>query len=69
MERWEPSGGKEKHVPAAIFVCWALGYNVAESLVMALLRPHLEVYLGLAPPRKDEDADDEGDAPELPELD
>lgn len=58
VERWTPEGGKEKSIPTAIFLFWALGYNVADSLMQALLRPQLEVYLGLAPPAHDEDDED-----------
>jgi hypothetical protein len=63
VERWTSAGqGKEKQVPTAILVCWALGYNVAESLMQAFLRPHIEVYLGLAPPFQTVEDDDAPDA-------
>lgn len=66
VDRWVAEDGKEKPIPTAIFLCWALGYNVADSLMQALLRPHLEVYLGLAPPFNYNDEDDGGD--DVPET-
>lgn len=65
-DRWEADGGKEKSIPMAIFLFWSLGYTVSDAILQALLRPHLEVCLGLAPPfDKNEEDDEKDDEPEL----
>lgn len=41
--RWEQTeGGKDRSVPAVIFMPWALSCTISDALVAMLLRPILE---------------------------
>ena len=48
VARWEQTdGGKDRNIPAAIFMPWALSCTISDAVVSMLLRPTLQQVLGM----------------------